>query len=150
MGRAFETLVLLMARVRILQRALRREERTLERKGKTRKLQLADGWPTITFFNLYLASVHVLIEAWDDGLFHDDHVYDLLKRGDRSTLRRFRNGVFHAGPYNSDKLIAIYRKHREAQDWADRLLDAVTAFVKRELARRHVAAIPRVPAQKRG
>src|SRR5437867_11714131 len=60
MGDAFETLVLLMARVRILQRALRREERRLERKGKTQKLQLADGWPTITFLNLYLASVHVL------------------------------------------------------------------------------------------
>jgi len=135
-----------MARVRILQRALRREERRLERKGKTQKLQLADGWPTITFFNLYLASVHVLIEAWDNGVFHDDQVYDLLKRGDRSTLRRFRNGVFHAGPFNSDKLIAIYRRHREVQDWADQVLDAVTAFVKRELDRRRVGAIRRPPA----
>jgi hypothetical protein len=140
-SRQFETVLLLMARCRIMQTALGREERLLRRRMKGRPSTLADGWPFVTYFNLYLANMHVLIESWDRALFYDDKVHELLTPQLRTRLRRFRNSVFHAGPFNDKPVQDVWGKYREWRERADELLDAVAQFMKREFSVRQVAKL---------
>jgi hypothetical protein len=136
-----QTITLLMARTRLMQRSFLREARRLDRRARTGAITIADGWPAITFYNLYLANLQVLIEGWDKSLFYDQRVDDLLRKGYRDRVRRFRNAVFHPGPFNDARVLQVYQKHQELRDWADELLDEVGRFIKRELRREHVAGL---------
>jgi hypothetical protein len=124
-----------------MQKALAREERLYLRRVKGRTPDLADGWAFITYLNLYFATTHVLVEAWDKALFYDADVADLLDDGFRQRLRRFRNAVFHANPLSDDRVKDVYTRFEHTRPVADRLLDAVTRFVKRELAVRRIAFV---------
>lgn len=143
--RNIDTVLLLMARARILQKALKREERLLNRRFQSRSPTLPEGWAFLTYLNLYLASAHVLIEAWDRALVYDEDVAALLDAQFRRRLRRFRNAVFHAGPFDDEPIKEVYSRLEDSRDQADRLLDAVSRFVNRELAERRVAKL-RAPA----
>lgn len=136
--------VLLMARAKIMQQSFRREKSSFERLAKRRRVTVADGWATITFLQLYLANIYVLIEVWDNSLLHDDAVYRLLKKANRRVLRRFRNAVFHATSYDHDDLAKVYTRYRAVCTWTDHFLDAIARFVRAELQRG--GATKRVPA----
>jgi hypothetical protein len=134
-----------MARTRLMQRSFLRAARLLDRRARRSPVGLVDGWPAITFYNLYLANVQVLIEGWDKSLFYSREIDDVLRKGYRDRVRRFRNAVFHPGPFNDARLLSVYQKHQELREWADRLLDEVARFVKGELSRERVASL-RAPA----
>ena len=144
-----ETLVLLMARARIMQRALAREQRLLNRRVGGHIPTLVEGWPAMTYFQLYLASLQVLVEAWDASLLYDEQVHELLRKNHRATLRRFRNAVFHPHPFQDKRLMAVYRRHRSIRAWADAVLDGIAHCIKVELNAKHVATLRGVPALQR-
>jgi len=89
----------------------------------------------MTFFNLYLACMHTLIEAWDKSYLYDHKVYSLLKKGYGPKLEGFRNAVFHAEPWDDIRVVRVYDKHRDVRAWADQLIDAIGHFFRRELRR---------------
>ena len=129
--RKLDNVVLLMARARILRRALQREERLLLRRTEGRTITLAEGWPWVTYFNLYLANVHVLIERWDHEMFYDEDVAQAATPSVRRCLKRIRNAVFHAGPFNDRDITDAWEKYPDRRQDADAILESVSRFVKR-------------------
>jgi hypothetical protein len=90
------------------------------------------GWIRVPFqsASYWLATLHVVVEGWQELNLHDPRVDDLLRTNDRvSALRRYRNGVFHFQPTYFDTRVTDFAASGDAVvDWAHELHEAFGAW----------------------
>jgi len=98
--------------------------------GRQPSDRLADLVVWALYRDLFLASVHVLIENWDRSLAYDNVIYGLLSRtGHRSALKEYRNAVFHSDPMTEGKRLKAGGRLAGIMKWAEALVDAIESHL---------------------
>jgi hypothetical protein len=84
---------------------------------------------------LWLGALYVVIEGWQTSNLSDPEITQLLKSGNVSTLRRFRNWLFHFQPRYLDERITNLAKSTEVIEWVVALSRAFERYFLAEMER---------------
>jgi len=84
---------------------------------------------------LWLGALYVVIEGWQISNLSDPEITQLLKSGNVSTLRRFRNWLFHFQPRYLDERITHLAKSTEVIEWVVALSRAFERYFLDEMER---------------
>ncbi len=88
----------------------------------------SEFYRVLTFLEVWLASLQVVVEGYDDSHKHSDSLLSdpsvdvLLDEEHRQALRRFRNSVFHVRQRDHPSVTAVLARYEEFRDWGTGLM----------------------------
>ena len=114
---------------RQFEKAKRRALRIAATKRKESKpLTATDGIETVIFLELWLASLHVVVEGYQESFRHSDSLLSdakvdrLLDSQRRTRLKRFRNKVFHVVRRDHPDVLAVLDNYKDFIAWGEEVM----------------------------
>ena len=111
------------------EKAKRRALRIAAKKHKESKpLSITDGIETVILLELWLASLHVVVEGYQESFRHSDSLLsdakvDGLLDSQRCTrLKRFRNKLFHVVRRDHPDVLAVLNNYKDFIAWGEQVM----------------------------
>jgi len=111
------------------EKAKRRALRIAAKKHKDSKpLSITDGIETVILLELWLASLHVVVEGYQDSFRHSDSLISdakvdgLLDSERRAPLKRFRNKVFHVVRRDHPDVLVVLNNYKDFIAWGEEVM----------------------------
>ena len=120
-------------RAKILKDDLDKARRRLERPAAKRRPEpkptdITDAFRFLTYLELWLGALQVVVEAYERSYKHPDSVLSdpvvdrLLDPERRAQLRRYRNTVFHVDSRDHADALAVLGQYKNFIEWGGKLM----------------------------
>lgn len=95
--------------------------------------RLSQDFNAQMYFDYWLAALNVVVEGFDKLGLYDDEVEALIRTSTRSTLLKYRSGIYHfREKYWDDDVLSLIRD-KDAVEWCHNLNAALGRYLMGEV-----------------
>lgn len=115
---------------RLADASVQEEQLRSEAADEALKLEATDFSRADSLYSLYLGLLYAVVEKWREWGFADPDVDRLAADGRITSLRKYRNVIFHCGHYDHKDMTGA-AEQAGMLEWADDLYMALETFFKK-------------------